>query len=283
MHIYLIASLLFQLLVSATQPTNLMQNADAKAQQMLQLVNAARMQNNIRPLCLSNKLTRAAQGQSTYEASVNTMTHDGPVALGDRFLRQGYQPSAVAENVGFTSTPFAQVVFDIWMSSPEHRANILDPQYVHFGSASAPGSNGLYYWTQLFAVPMNANLEVCDFSGAARQVQLGGPGNGMNFWMNGAGDSNNYNGYDAMQMSPAANCVMVDSGVGGKSLSCKMAGAGAGGVGSVGPNNGVAGPYNPVGYNPPGSVGPYNPVGSSINNPPGSVGVNNPPGYGIRH
>ena len=112
-------------------------NDFASSMQMLQLVNNARIQKNIRPLCLSEKLVRAANAHSTYQASINTMTHDGPVSLGDRFIRQGYQPSAVAENVGFTSTPFIQVVFDIWMSSPEHRANIFDSSFVLFGEAIA--------------------------------------------------------------------------------------------------------------------------------------------------
>lgn len=145
---------------------------DATAMQMLQLVNAVRLQNNIRPLCFSEKLVRAATVHSTYQASIGTMTHDGPVSLGDRFLRQGYQPAAVAENVGFTSTPFLQVVFDIWMSSPEHRTNILDPTYTHFGSANTQGTNGMYFWTQLFASPMSVALEPCDFGAAATAASL---------------------------------------------------------------------------------------------------------------
>ena len=307
----LLWSLLTQSVFSATAATTAVANDDQVALQLLQLVNAARMQANIRPLCHSHKLTLAAAAQSAYQSSVNTMTHDGPVSLGDRFLRQGYQPQAVAENVGFTSTPFAQVVFDIWMGSPEHRRNILDPQYVHFGAASSQGSSGLYYWTQLFASPMNLQLEGCDFSAAANAAQFGGPG--MNFNPNdgtGAGAyGSTYNAYNPA-MNPNANCVMIDNGVGGRSLSCKMAGTGVmaagngnglpgpigngvgigynNGVGPIGPaginpiSNGV-GPVGPNAYNPPGTVGPYNPPGNTYNppgyNPPGTLGPYNPPGF----
>lgn len=232
-------------------------NDYASSMQMLQLVNNARIQRNIRPVCLSNKLVRAARAHSSYQASINTMTHDGPLSLGDRFIRQGYQPSAVAENVGFTSTPFVQVVFDIWMSSPEHRANILDPTYVHFGSASAKGSNGMYFWTQLFAKPLSMITEPCDFNAATVAATLtpGQPG----FNPNGVyGGPNNYNAY-VPGMPTNGNCISVDNGVGGKSLNCKMSGIG-------GPNN----DRYPRGPNP--ILGPAGPNG--IINPPGYDGTN---------
>lgn len=241
-------------------------NDFASAMQMLQLVNNARIQRNIRPLCLSDKLVRAATAHSAYQASINTMTHDGPLSLGDRFIRQGYQPSAVAENVGFTSTPFTQVVFDIWMSSPEHRANILDPSYVHFGSANSKGSNNMYFWTQLFAKPMSMITEPCDFNAATAAARLTPGPNGFN--PNGAfGVSSNLNSYTP-GMSPNGNCVSVDDGFGGKTLNCKMTGPAApGGYNAIpyrnGPNTPLFGP-NPI-------FGPAGP--NSINNPPGYDGT----------
>jgi hypothetical protein len=217
-------------------------NDFANSMQMLQLVNNARIAKNVRPLCISKKLVNAATAHSAYQASINTMTHDGPLSLGDRFVKQGYQPSSVAENVGFTSTPFTQVVFDIWMSSPEHRANILDPNYFHFGAASSVGSNGMYFWTQLFAKPLNPVIEPCDFAAAATAAALtpGQPG----FDPNGAwGGSSNYNSYNP-RMNPNGNCVAVENGAGGTTLSCRL---------GARPN-----PIN--NNNPPGPVGNYNPM-----------------------
>ena len=178
--------------------------------QMLQLVNDVRLKNNIRPLCLSEKLVRAATAHSAYQASINRMTHDGPISLGDRFVQQGYQPSAVAENVGFTSTPFIKVVFDIWMSSSEHRANILDPNYVHFGAASSVGSNNMYFWTQLFAKPMDLILEPCDFSAAANAARI---------TPNQAGF--NQNGLNPVIRS-SRNLISVANNSSRKSLGCNL-------------------------------------------------------------
>ncbi len=242
-------------------------NDYASAMQMLQLVNNARLQNNIRPVCLSNKLVRAATAHSAYQASINTMTHDGPLSLGDRFIRQGYQPSAVAENVGFTSTPFTQVVFDIWMSSPEHRANILDPSYVHFGSSNSQGSNNMYFWTQLFAKPLSMIAEPCDFNAAATAATLtpGQPG----FNPNGVygGGPNGYNSFTP-GMPANGNCIAVDNGIGGKSLNCKMSGIG----GPSGPNT-----YNRYARGPNGLNGLNSP--NPIFGPAGPNNIANPPGY----
>lgn len=57
------------------------------------------------------------------------------------------------ENVAYGfSTPSA--VHEGWMNSPGHRANILNGNFVQMGLATATGSNGYLYWTQVFARPL---------------------------------------------------------------------------------------------------------------------------------
>jgi uncharacterized protein YkwD len=81
------------------------------------------------------------------------MSHTGGdgSSVGQRITRAGYRWRSVAENVaaGFTS---AQSVFNGWMNSPDHRANILSQQ-VHMGVGTATGGDGVMYWTQEFATP----------------------------------------------------------------------------------------------------------------------------------
>ena len=141
------------------------------------------------------------------------MTHDGPLGLGDRFIKQGYQPSSVAENVGFFNpSPSRLRYLDEF---PEHRANILDPTYVHFGSASAQGSNGMYFWTQLFARPMDMNMDPCDFNAAAAAARLTPPVSWIQskwyLWTRSRWSS-------WSNVGPYGNCVSVDNGMGGKTL-----------------------------------------------------------------
>lgn len=277
-------------------------NDFTSSMQMLQLVNDVRLKNNIRPLCLSEKLVRAATAHSAYQASLNRMTHDGPVSLGDRFVKQGYNPSAVAENVGFTSTPFIKVVFDIWMSSSEHRANILDPNYVHFGTASSVGSNNMYFWTQLFAKPMDSILESCDFAAAANAARITPNQAGFNqigSW--GGSVSTNLNSYNLNPvMRSSGNLISVDNNSNRKSLGCNLAGPDSNGYSvqssSINLNNPInlTNPINPINQYSPNNLqnqlnwdnsnmpsNSYYPDNGSnqINNPIGSNIVHNPPRF----
>jgi uncharacterized protein YkwD len=57
---------------------------------------------------------------------------------------KGYAGSCSGENIALgQKTPRA--VFEAWMKSAGHRANILNPRYNGLGAASAPGSGGLHW------------------------------------------------------------------------------------------------------------------------------------------
>jgi uncharacterized protein YkwD len=118
------------------------------------LVNAARRQNGLRDLTISTQLNAAAQAHAQDQARMQTMSHVGSdgSTFDQHITRAGYTWRATAENVaaGYSSV---QSVFDGWMGSAGHRANILG-DYVHMGVGAATGGNGVMYWTQLFATPM---------------------------------------------------------------------------------------------------------------------------------
>ncbi|MGE3610859.1 MAG: CAP domain-containing protein [Bacteriovoracaceae bacterium] len=44
----------------------------------------------------------------------------------------------------------AKAVFDSWMNSPGHRANIENSRYTHSGFGFEKNMDGRYYWTHLF-------------------------------------------------------------------------------------------------------------------------------------
>src|SRR5439155_23515558 len=77
--------------------------------------------------------------------------HVGPdgVAPGQRIEKQGYDWSWWGENIAWGySTP--EVVVQGWMSSPGHRANILNPRFLDLGIGVAL-LNGKTFMTQDFA------------------------------------------------------------------------------------------------------------------------------------
>jgi uncharacterized protein YkwD len=90
----------------------------------------------IRPLSHSPALQAAAQAQADDLALTNRLGHLGSdgSTLSDRLRRSGYSACAAAENVA-SGTPDIRSTIARWMDSPDHRANILNPQMTQFGFA----------------------------------------------------------------------------------------------------------------------------------------------------
>ena len=111
-------------------------------------VNAFRAQNGLPGLSLQPQLNQAAQGWSSYMAQTGTLSHTGPSgSFGDRIAATGYRACAGAENIaqGFGMTGSQAV--QGWISSPPHRANLLNAQVRDMGLGSSQAANGAVYWT----------------------------------------------------------------------------------------------------------------------------------------
>ena len=125
------------------------------AQRVLDLVNQNRAANGLAALKLSPTLTNSAIWKSRHMAYYQYMQHDDPAppvarTVADRLAACGYPTFAGwGENIAYGyQTPDA--VMAAWMSSPGHRANILNGSYKVIGIGIAAASNGLLYWTQDF-------------------------------------------------------------------------------------------------------------------------------------
>ncbi|GGW12600.1 hypothetical protein GCM10010501_13030 [Streptomyces libani subsp. rufus] len=116
--------------------------------EILRLVNAERGKAGCQALTLNPTLTKAAQAHSEDMAAHQNMSHTGSdgSSPGDRITRAGYTWSSYGENVAY-GYGTAEQVMAAWMSSPGHRANILNCGFQEIGVGLAqPGS----YWTQDF-------------------------------------------------------------------------------------------------------------------------------------
>jgi len=117
----------------------------AQGTAVLELTNAERAQAGCGPLASDERLTAAAQLHSEDMDANGYMDHtslDGRSPW-DRAKAQGYQNPG-AENVAKGYRTAADVVH-AWMSSPGHRANILNCDLRELGVGHANGA-----WTQLF-------------------------------------------------------------------------------------------------------------------------------------
>lgn len=114
-------------------------------EQILKLVNEARAENGLSPMKLDSTLTDAANKRAQEITSV--FSHNRPdgkscFTVFGEFGISSYRTAGENIAAGYGS---AEDVFNGWMNSSGHRANILNPDYTTLGV----GNSG-DYWVQLF-------------------------------------------------------------------------------------------------------------------------------------
>ena len=115
---------------------------NGEMQELLRLVNDARASVGVSPLTWSDSLGTAAQIRA--EELIVSFSHTRP----DGSEWHTVSSLARGENIAYGNGS-AQAVFDGWMGSDGHRANILNAGFTIMGSGCASGG-GSYYWCQLF-------------------------------------------------------------------------------------------------------------------------------------
>jgi uncharacterized protein YkwD len=125
---------------SATKP--------AFAQQVLDLINAERSKQGLKPLVTNNNITGAANVRA--KEIVSSFSHTRPNGTSPYTALQEYniKYSTAGENIAY-GQPTPQAVVTAWMNSPGHRANIMNGSFGNVGIGTYV-KNGTIYWTQLF-------------------------------------------------------------------------------------------------------------------------------------
>lgn len=115
---------------------------------VIHLTNAERKKVGVAALVKDGNLTKSAQAKSADMKENGSMEHESPEygGLGGILNRFDVSYSMAGENIAH-GQPSAEAVVDAWMKSPDHKANILHPDFTHIGV----GYDG-NYWTQQFIV-----------------------------------------------------------------------------------------------------------------------------------
>ncbi len=113
--------------------------ADAADQQFLDLINQARAT----PLAWSNDLASYAEAHLANMVAQGALVHSD---LANSNLLNRW--SVVGENIGYGSD--VGVIFNAYMNSPGHKANILSSEFSHLGSASVTDAGGIVWTVQAF-------------------------------------------------------------------------------------------------------------------------------------
>jgi uncharacterized protein YkwD len=121
---------------------------------ILALTNAARKKEGLGPLKISPTLLEAARAHSANQARHDKMAHelDGKKPS-DRVKAAGYRYRYTGENVAFGKNVSVDEIFEGWMKSPPHRANILKSEYTEIGIGVGTSASGTQYYTQSFGQP----------------------------------------------------------------------------------------------------------------------------------
>lgn len=129
-----------------------------EAQMLIDLTNQTRVKNKLNPLKPNALLFQCAQGHSENMARLMKAGHviDGKTTPADRVDATGYFYKTCGENVAQSPPNFAQIptVFNGWMNSPIHKAEILRPEYEEIGIGIARDAKGYYYFTQVFGTEL---------------------------------------------------------------------------------------------------------------------------------
>jgi uncharacterized protein YkwD len=158
----------------------------AKVEKILvTLTNRFRRENNRGHLIWNPKLARAAREFAQYVARTGKFSHtaDGRSPW-DRTAAQGYEDCIIAENIawelnpaGFTTRGLAEALMKGWEESPEHRKNLLDPDFIELGVGVAFNKDtGRYYAVQDFGRPKSeaVGFQITNDTGAQVEYAVDG-------------------------------------------------------------------------------------------------------------
>lgn len=106
-------------------------------------VNQTRRALGLNSLLASAKLSHAAQLKAENMVQNNYFEHTSPSGVTPWFwfVKAGYSYKYAGENlaIGFFES---EEVFNAWLNSPTHRANIVNPNYTEVGTAVVKGFSG---------------------------------------------------------------------------------------------------------------------------------------------
>lgn len=127
-------------------------NSEGWQYEVFDLVNSIRSQYGLEHLTWNSDLARAARLHCEDMILHNYFAHESPEGYTpfDLMRELGIRYSAAAENIA-AGQPDPESVVKSWMSSEEHKENILNPDLKEVGIAFVRGGFYGIYWAQEFA------------------------------------------------------------------------------------------------------------------------------------
>ena len=118
---------------------------------ILDLTNQAREKAKLAPLKPHPVLCQMARAHSKNMAMQEKLAHelDGKDP-GKRAQDAGYKFAYLGENIAAGDDLSAAEAFKLWMNSPQHKDNMLKPEFNQIGIGIYKNDKGQVYYTQVF-------------------------------------------------------------------------------------------------------------------------------------
>jgi uncharacterized protein YkwD len=121
--------------------------------------NEERKKAALGPLKMNPVLMTMAREQSKLMADAKLLSHEvGGQTFSIRLKASKYPIRAAGENCAEGAETPAEAVGN-WMTSPGHKANILNAEYQEVGVGMEVSSEGRKFYTQVFAAPFPSNVK----------------------------------------------------------------------------------------------------------------------------
>jgi uncharacterized protein YkwD len=158
-------------------------NTTQVSQATLCLLNDERVSHGLQPLTVAQGLTQPSAAYSARMVTEGFFAHVAPdgATLTDRLEANGYiDPDGdwtVGENIawGQGNISTARAIMVAWMNSPEHRDNILEPEYEEVGIGVVPGTPGDTSWGATYTTDFGAVVRDTTGDAVARAASAGKP------------------------------------------------------------------------------------------------------------
>ncbi len=147
--------------LAKVQPCEDVSSEDQLIRQMIRAVNDERARHDLRPVRPHATLNQIAEFYACRLVDGRFFTHIDPFdgsTIDSRAADFGYAFLKVGENLAASQRTVQQAMED-WMSSPSHKANILDPAFTEIGVAVKRGGDYGIYWVQEFGRPLSDEAE----------------------------------------------------------------------------------------------------------------------------
>lgn len=135
----------------AMTDSGIVTDSDGATGSAVSYMDNARRSSGLSPAAPDDQLEAAALEQARYMAAAGEMTHT--TRRGRDFVsrkKANEIKGIAAENVAVAyGAPDVAHVMKMWMDSPPHRRNMLNPRFSRFGVASAADGEGRRYWAMV--------------------------------------------------------------------------------------------------------------------------------------